>query len=148
LDKNQIEIKSKKRFLRNFEEKTDRADLFRRFGFGSDAPFAGRVKKGSLMLYRKKAGPLSLFALTARGEFSRSGGRELLTLRFGRCIPAALLWGAWCLMMLCTGALMIVSDTLFSLWFIVPAILFALPLFLFSGREKKRLTDFLQALGE
>ncbi len=140
----QITLKNKDRFLRSFLGKVDESTFFRRFGLGGKFAFAGRRTHKGFILYRKKTGIFSLFALTAWGVFFRAGGRDCLSVRFGRCIPLAILWVLWCSLMLFAGVLLLGSFLAF--WFIIPAILFALPLFVYSKKEKARLMEFIQGI--
>ena len=141
-------LESKKRFLRGFEKKVGKSGFFRRMGYGGKGEYAGKLSGDFFFLYRDRKSLATLFALTARGTLVRESGRDVIRLRFGRCIPLAVLWVLWCALMLFAGVLTVVSDTLFSLWFIVPALLCALPLFLHSKKEKARLTEFVRALAE
>lgn len=119
----------------------EESTFLRRFGFGGGEWLGRRTDKGFL-LYRKKRGIFTLFALTLYGSFSREGGEDFIAFRFGRCLPVAILWFLWCALMLFAGILLL--GSLWSLFFLIPAVLWALPLFLFSKKEKKRLADFVR----
>ncbi len=142
-----ITLKNKDRFLRSFCKKVEESSLLARFGFGSGA-FVGHRTGGGFVVYRRRQGIFSLFALTLWGTFSRDGGRDVLTLRFGRCIPLVFFWILWCALMLLAGVLLVGSAPLFSLWFLIPAVLCALPLFVFSKKEKTRLIAFVKEIEE
>jgi hypothetical protein len=143
LDK-KIKIRNKDRFIRSFLSRVDESTFLRRFGLGGKGEFLGRRTEKGILLYRKKRGIFNLFALTVQGRFSREGGEDFITLRFARCTPVAILWWAWCAMMLFSGILLLGSWL--SLLFLIPALLWAMPLFLFSKKEKNRLYSFILEL--
>lgn len=138
-------LKNKDHFLRCFCRKVEENRFLTRFGFGK-GEYVGRRIDGGFVLYRRRRGIFSLFALTLWGSFTREGGRDALQLRFGRCIPVAILWSLWCVLMLLAGLLLVGESPLFALWFLVPAVFCALPLFLFSKREKARLIAFVERI--
>lgn len=142
----QIKIKSRGRFLRHFEKEADLKYYFTRLGFGKRGSYMGRLTKNGVKLYRAKAGILSLFALTATGTLERENGQELLQVRFGRSFVLTLFWGSWCALMTLAGVLLLGTDLVLSLLFLVPGLGWALPLFLFSKKEKARLLKFLEDL--
>lgn len=137
----QIKIKNKDRFIRAFLSQVDESTLLRRFGLGGKGEFLGRRTDKGFVLYGKKRGIFTLFALTLYGTFSREGGEDFVTLRFGRWLPIGILWGAWCALMLFSGILLLGSW--FSLFFLIPALLWAMPLFVYSKKEKNRLYSFI-----
>ena len=139
-----IQIKNRERFIRSFLGKVDESTLLRRLGFPCEREFLGRRTDKGFILYRKKRGVFNLFALTVYGSFSRDGGRDFLTVRFGRWIPVGILWGVWCAMMLFAGILLL--GSFWSLFFLIPAFLWALPLWLFSKKEKTRLLAFIRQI--
>lgn len=138
-----LRIKHRDRFLRSFLMQVEESTLLRRFGFGGGEWLGRRTDKGFL-LYRKKRGIFTLFALTLYGTFSREGGEDFITFRFGRWLPVAILWFLWCALMLFAGILLL--GSLWSLFFLIPAVLWALPLFLFSKKEKARLLDLVKRI--
>ena len=140
-----LRIKNRDRFLRSFCRTVEESRFFTRFGFGK-GEYAGRRLRGGFLLYRRRRGIFSLFALTLWGTFSREEGRDVLQLRFGRCVPVAILWCLWCAWMLLAGVLLVAFSHVLALWFLVPALLCALPLFLFSKREKARLIAFVKRI--
>ena len=137
----QIKIKNKDRFIRSFLSRVEESTFLRRCGIGGKGEFLGRRTDKGFVLYEKKRGIFTLFALTLYGTFSREGGEDFVTLRFGRCLPVAILWGAWCALMLFSGILLLGSWL--SFFFLIPALLWALPLFLYSKKEKNRLAAFI-----
>lgn len=136
-----IRIKHRDRFIRSFLSRVEESTLLRRLGAGS-GEWIGRRTDNGFLVYRKKRGVFNLFALTLWGTFSREGGEDFLTLRFGRCIPVGILWGLWCALMLFAGILLL--GSVFSLFFLLPAILWALPLFVYSKKEKAHLLAFVK----
>ena len=141
-----IELKNRGRFLRNFQREADRNYYLTRMGFGKKGSYMGRLTKSGVKLYRAKVGIFSLFALTATGTLERENGQELLRVRFGRSLVLTLLWGSWCAFMILAGLLLLGTEILFSLVFLVPGLGLLLPLFLFSKKEKQRLLKFLEDL--
>ena len=136
-----IRIKNKDRFIRSFLSEVAESTLLRRFGIGGKGEFLGRKTDKGFVFYGKKRGIFNLFALTVYGTFSREGGEDFITLRFGRCLPVAIFWGAWCALMLFSGILLLGSWL--SFFFLIPALLWALPLFLYTKKEKNRLYTFI-----
>ena len=143
-----MQIKNRERLLRSFLGKTEESTFPKRFGIGAKGEFLGRRTQKGFLFYRRRIGVFNLFALTLWGSFSRDGGRDVLNFRFGRCRPVAVLWILWCLLMLFAGILLLGTSPLFALWFVIPSLLCALPLFLFSKREKARLIAFLESIEE
>ncbi len=149
MDKKQpIEIKNKERFLRAFGREVQLKYYFSRLGFGKRGTYMGRITSNGVKLYRTKAGLLTLFALTATVVLEREGGRDLMKIRFGRSLAVTLFWGLWCFSMIFSGILLFKIGWSLALLFLLPGIFGALPLFLFSKKEKKRLTEYLQNLAE
>ena len=148
MDKNEIKVKNKARFLRSFGKRVEESGVFVRLGYKGDRDFAGRITKKGIFLYRRRVSLLSLFALTARGHFEKKGGEEHLMLRFGRCRPFAFFWSLWCAMLVGTGIYILDLDPSFALWFIVPGLLLISPLFFVSRKERARLRAFLQELAD
>ena len=136
-------IKHRDRFLRSFLMQVEESTILRRFGIGGGEWLGRRTDKGFL-LYRKKRGIFSLFALTLYGSFSREGGEDFIAFRFGRCLPVVILWFSWCALMLFAGILLL--GSLWSLFFLIPAVLWALPLFIYSKKEKARLLDLVKRI--
>lgn len=141
-----IQIKNRGRFLRQFELQTDKSNPFLRLGFGKTKTFAGRLTQNGVLLYRPRVGLLSLFALTAFCSIRREKGEDVLTVRFGRCVPVALIWVLWCLLMILAGLFLFEIGWILPLFFLIPGIGWALPLFLFSKKERERLLSFLKSL--
>lgn len=139
-----IELKSRGRFLRNFQREADGNYYLTRIGFGKKGNYMGRLTKSGVKLYRAKVGIFSLFALTATGTLVRENGQELLRVRFGRSLVLSLLWGSWCALMILAGLLLLGTELLFSLIFLIPGLTLSLPLFLFSKKEKQHLLEFLE----
>lgn len=135
-------IKNKDRFIRSFLGQVDESTFFRRFGIGASRPFLGRRTEKGFLVYGKKRGIFNLFALTVFGTFSREGGRDVLCFRFGRCLPVAILWALWCAFMLFAGILLL--GSFWAFFFLIPAVLWAIPLFVYSKKEKARLLAFLE----
>lgn len=140
-----IEIQNKEKLVRFFGKGVDEASLFTRLGFAGKKEFCGKIKGETLLLYRRKLGILSLFALTLRGKLVSEGGKTYLLCRFSRSVPLSIFWSLWCALLLAAGFSIVGSDPLFSLWFFIPGVLFALPLFLFSKKEKARLRTFFES---
>ena len=141
-----IKIKNKDRFIRSFLSRVDESTFLRRFGMGGKGEFLGRRTEKGFLVYGKKRGIFNLFALTVFGTFSREGGRDVLCFRFGRCLPVAILWALWCAFMLFAGILLLGSWL--SLLFLIPALLWAMPLFVYSKKEKARLLAFVKEIEE
>ncbi len=137
-----IEIENKEKFSRAFQKNTEEATLFTRLGFGGEKKFCGKIREDRLLLYRKKIGILSLFALTLRGRFIQENGKISLAVRFSRSLPLSIFWALWCALLLAAGFSVLSTSLYFALGFLLPGFLFALPLFLYSGKEKERLCSF------
>jgi len=142
-----MHLKNRDRFLRSFCRTVEENGLSSRLGLKKGA-FVGRRTGKGFVLYRSRFGAASLFALTLWGSFEKDGGRDVLKIRFGRSVPVAVLWILWCCLMLLAGLLLVGSAPLASLWFLLPALLGTLPLFLYSKKEKERLLAYLREIEE
>lgn len=145
MKKELLPIGDQEKFLRAFAKSVRPATPLSRLGFSSG--FFGKFSAEKIVLYRAKGGILSLFALTLYGKFelrkSPSGKAEpCLIVSFSRSRPIAVLWCLWCLLVAAAG-LSLLSDSLFLGGFnLIVALLSALPLFLFSKKEKQTLLSF------
>lgn len=142
----EIQIENKEKFIRSLGRRMDQTSLPARLGLTGKKSFAGCATDRKVILYRKKSGILSLFALTLRGKWDRREGKDVLLCRFGRSLPLTFLWVFWCLLELAAGLSLVTTEPFFALCFLGPACLFSLPLFFRSKKEKERLLSLLREL--
>lgn len=103
-----------------------------------------RLRGDRFLLWRKRKGCFALYPCVLRGKIDETNG--LLHLRFTRPWYAALPLGLWLLLSLAAGLSVLCSETLLAPFFLLPVVLIAPSLFLFSKKEKTALLAALTAL--
>ncbi len=135
------------KFRRAFQKNAVPLSLPERFTVGESDAFLGRYQEGSFSLCRRKKGRFALLSCTLYGKTMKKQGQTVISLRFSRPRGVGILWLLWVLAHLLAGFELLFSETLFALCFLVPGILFSLPLFLFSKKEKTSLLEKLKEFG-
>ncbi|MBQ4036962.1 MAG: hypothetical protein IJC84_02435 [Clostridia bacterium] len=131
---------SRDRFARRFAAKVAPLSPLAVDAFGN----AGRLRGDRFVLWHKKKGSFALFSCVLRGRIAPDGAS--VSYRFSRPLWVAIPWTVWLCLMAAAGLSVIVTDLLFGLAFLLPALLLALPLFLFSKRERAALIALLSDL--
>lgn len=133
---------SEEKFFRNFDKNFLKANLRSRFCLTDTDRIVGARKGGFFCIYRKKKALFSLFSTTLYGRVLQD--KKTIRCFFSRPIFVLIPYLLWCLALLGTGVLIFPEDVIFSLYFLFPGILLSVPLFFFSAREKKTLTEALE----
>ncbi len=118
---------------------------FCRLGLGQKT-LCGKVRENQIVLYRGGRGILTLLGTTLYGKMEEGG----LRIRFGRNRVLSVIWLFWCALLLAAGVSLLfgeafgeaylpLSDLILALELILSAVFLALPVFLFSKKEKERL---------
>lgn len=134
------------KFYRAFDKKVSPATFLSHFTAPKQTLLRGRRRDERFVLYRHKKNLFSLFSLTLRGKVETAGDAPTISYTFSRPPLTWLILFLWCATLLVTGLQLIATEPGFALEFLLPGILFSLPLFLFSKKEKAALEEEIKKM--
>jgi hypothetical protein len=139
---------SPERFTRSFQKTVPQGGLLSRFSLTDKTLCRGKIGKRGFSLYLHKKGIFSLFAPTLYGKIKKEEKGFSLSFYFSRPRLTGALILLWCAFLVFTGVLLVGKEPLFSLCFLLPGILFSLPLFLFRKKDREALVEKLESLSQ
>ncbi len=135
------------KFARRFIRKIEVTSALGRLSTAEKTKFCGRFKDGKLVLYRKRAGLFSLFSCTLYAQVRTEDGRKVLAGRLSRPKGIRAVWLLWSLMLIVTGAQLVLTETIFALWFLVPGAVSLIPLFYCFPKTRAALIALIEESG-
>ena len=108
------------------------------------AGWMGKMNGNRFLIYTKKRGLFALYPCVLRGKIDEKN--RLLRIRFTRPLISTVLLAAWLLLSLAAGLSVLFEETVLAPVFLLPVLLFAPSLFLFSKKDKAALLSLLERL--
>lgn len=135
------------KFARRFIRKTEFVSALGRLSTAKKTRFCGRFRDGKLVLYRQRSWLFSLFSYTLYARVRTENGRKVLVGRFSRPKGIRAVWLLWSLMLIVTGAQLVLTETLFALLFLIPGALSLIPLFFCFPKTRAELIALIEESG-
>lgn len=137
--------RSVEKFHRSFDLKTTPLTAKARLTLADKDRLLGKFGEDGFSLTLQKKFRFALFSCTLTAR--KVKGENTYRIFFSRPAVSGAVVLLWAALMLFTGLLLVFTEPLFALCFLLPALLAALPLFLFSKKTKKTLLDALLSMG-
>lgn len=132
------------KILKRISKNLKKATFFSYFALAKDNEIYGKIDGERAIFFRPKKHFFSIFSMVIDMKISAKEKGSEIKYMIRRPIISSILCAVFAILFIFTGIMMTGDDLLFILSFYLSGSACALPLFIFSRREEKRLLSYLQ----